>query len=166
MPDCSVFGSSRLQLPSWWPQVPPLGMLTYVRHSRALAGAKGLMGGEGPAAALLECVKLKHPYSKPPALDPTLERVLSVMSLDPSAVEQERLGMLEALEADAKETEAERASWLVSLPPHSAAIYPASGFHGPLFCRMFNLLLKFGYPDKSLWSDVCKGMHGPLASSS
>lgn len=138
--------------------MPPLGVLIYIRQARISSAWAGLAPGGGPHDSLKQCSSLTHPFSKPPPLDPVLKRCLTVTCMDPAQVKKSRFLLLAAWDAQATEAEQERVSWLQSLPKHSAALYGHSRFHGPLFKRMFDFMQALGYPDASLWHDVCIGM--------
>ena len=140
-----------------WPSLPAFGELSYVRHALYRVPDQQLAAGAGAAAALQLCDQFQHPHSRKPPLDPFLERALHVASAQGSSTEV-RFRRLAFWTNEATLAGQERDAWLASLPSHAASLYGQSGFNGPLFGRMHAYLVSLGYPDRSLFDDVCQGM--------
>ena len=140
-----------------WPPVPPLEPLRYIRYGLRRMDHDPLPAGLGPGRTLGRCTSAQHPYSAPPPLDPLLARARAVAADHGPTLDAVRLRHLATWTRIAAECEGEREAWLQSLPRHAEAVYRDSGFHGPLFGRIHRYLVTFGYPDKTVYEDVCAG---------
>ena len=112
----------------------------------------------GASATMRAACSMPHPYAVLPPLDPLLARALQIAVLRPEDVRRTRACKLARWCTLAAAAEEERESWLRSLPTHVASVFGASRFNGPLFGRIHRQLVSLGYPDTSLFDDVCKGM--------
>ena len=142
---------------SVWPPVPKLGILTYVKLGTC-ADSAAFHPGLSPADALLAARGISHPYSRAPPLDPTLLRTLSIARLPAAAVQRARAAQLAMWSNIADACDLLREDWLCGLPGHVSAMYRESKFNGPLFGQIHSYLVALGYPDVSLFEDICTGM--------
>ena len=132
----------------------PFAHFVYVRHAMRAQQVEQLPRGCGPSGAITHALSFEHPYSKPPGLDPLLDRCRTATARLHSSIAHVRLRRLHIWTRVAEVCAAERHVWLASFPTHAAKLYKRSGLHGPLLQRIHAYLVSLGYPDEAFLTDI------------